>query len=125
MADADITTVEAANRFLREVYLPDHNRRFAVAPEQEGTAFVPVGNVPVADILCHQEERVVGNDNTVRFHGRILQIPASPWRAQYVKARVRVHRYPDGMIAIFHGPRRIAEFHHDGTSVEPTRQIAA
>ena len=114
LADAGITDMQTANRFIRDVYLPEHNRRFAVAAEQEGSAFVPVGTVAIADILCQQEERTVGNDNTVRFHGRTLQIPPSPWRAHYVKANVRVHRYPDGHLAIFHGPRRIAGFPPDG-----------
>jgi hypothetical protein len=67
MADAGITTRAAANRFLREVYLADHNARFTVEPAEPGTPFVPVSGTSLADILCHQEERVVGNDNTVRF----------------------------------------------------------
>jgi len=71
---------------------------------------VPAGTVALADILCHQEERVVGNDNTVRYRRLVLQIPPSPWRPHFVKARVRVHHYPDGTLAIFHGPRRIARF---------------
>jgi len=38
---AGISTVEAANQYLRESYLPDHNARFAVEPAEEGSAFVP------------------------------------------------------------------------------------
>jgi hypothetical protein len=38
------------------------------------------------DILCCQEERVVANDNTVRYHGRVLQIPESPLRRHFVRA---------------------------------------
>ncbi len=62
---ARITTMEDANRFLRETFFPEHNRRFAIAPEAPGSAFVPfAGNL--ADILCVQEDRSVNNDNTVR-----------------------------------------------------------
>jgi transposase len=86
MADAGITTLAAANRFLKEVYLADHNARFTVAAAEPGTAFVPVSGTNLADILCHQEERVVGNDNTVRFERLVLQIPPSPLRAHFVKA---------------------------------------
>lgn len=64
-----ITTIEAANRFLREVYLPEHNARFAVAPEHPETAFVADASGVHRDLLCLQEERVVGNDNTVRYRG--------------------------------------------------------
>jgi hypothetical protein len=106
LADAAITTMAAANRFLTEVYLPAHNARFKVEASEPGSAFVPVNGLDLADILCHQEERVVGNDNTVRFEGRVLQIPPSPWRPHFVKATVRVHRYPGGRLAIFYGPLR-------------------
>ncbi|MCP4330142.1 MAG: ISNCY family transposase, partial [Alphaproteobacteria bacterium] len=76
---AGITDMAAANRFLKEVYLPAHNARFARPAEDTGSAFVPfTGNL--ADILCVHEERVVGNDNTVRYKGRSLQIPADRHR---------------------------------------------
>lgn len=116
MADAGITTVEAANRYIAEVYIPSHNRRFAVDAAEPGSAFVPAGAVSLADILCHQEERTVGNDNTVRFDGLTLQIPPSPLRHHFVKAKVRVHRYHDRTLAIFLGPRRIARFAPDGSA---------
>jgi transposase len=122
MADAGITTLAAANRFLREVYLADHNARFTVAPAEPGTAFVLVSGTNLADILCHQEERVVGNDNTVRFERLVLQIPPSPLRAHFVKATVRVHRYPDDRLALFHGPRCIGRYQPDGT---PEDQVPA
>ena len=120
LALAGITCVEAANRFLREVYLPAHNARFAVAAEQPGTAFVAVDPAVLADILCIQEERQVGNDNTVRYHRRRLQIPPSPIRPHYVRAKVRVHDYPDGTLALFHGPRCLARYAADGSRHEPT-----
>jgi transposase len=127
MADAGITTLAAANRFLKEVYLADHNARFTVAAAEPGTAFVPVSGTNLADILCHQEERVVGNDNTVRFERLVLQIPPSPLRAHFVKATVRVHRYPDGRLGLFHGPRCIGRYRSDGTleAETPANQRAA
>jgi hypothetical protein len=75
LALAGITTVEAANRFLREVYLPDHNATFAVAPEEPASAFDVVPEALWRDVLSIQEERVVGNDNCVAWRGRALQIP--------------------------------------------------
>jgi hypothetical protein len=41
LALAGITDIEAANAFIREVYLPAHNARFAVVPAGEGLAFTP------------------------------------------------------------------------------------
>ena len=54
-----------ANRFLKEVFLPQHNARFATPAEDRGTAFVPFTGA-LDDILCIHEERV-SNDNTVRY----------------------------------------------------------
>jgi hypothetical protein len=109
-----IATVEAANRWLAEVYRQDHNARFAVAAAEEGSAFIPfVGDLD--NILCVALERVAGLDNTVRHDGRVLQIPQSRHRRHFAKATIRVLEYWDGAIALFHGPREIARFHHDGT----------
>jgi transposase len=105
LALAGITDVAAANRYLRQVYLPRHNARFAVAPADSASAFVPVAQAQWADVLCVQEERVVAADNTVSWNRRRLQIPPHPARAHFVKAKVRVHDYPNGELAIFHGPR--------------------
>ena len=123
---AGIADMAAANRFLAEVYIPEHNRRFSDPPAEPDTAFVPWANSQsLADILCIQETRVVGNDNTVRYHGRALQIPADKHRHHYVKCKVRVHHYPDNDLAIFHGPRCLARFHDDGTDLVPTHTAAA
>ena len=65
----------SANDYLRERFWPDYNRRFAVPAREDGDAFVPLGDVDLDDILCVKEERVVGNDNCVRYDNRSLQIP--------------------------------------------------
>jgi hypothetical protein len=115
-----LTAMEAANRWLAEVYLPRHNARFAVAPAEEGTAFIPFAGA-LDDILCVVEERVVSNDNTVRYGGRVLQIPESRHRRHFVKTKVRVHEYPDGALALFHGPRRIAGYTAGGALAKETQ----
>jgi transposase len=122
---AGITTLEAANDFLRETYLSEHNARFAVAPEQPEPAFVTDAAGAHRDILCVQEERVVGNDNCVRYRGLNLQIPPSPIRPHFVKVRVRVHDYPDGTLAIFHGPRCLARYRADGSPLDHDQLLAA
>jgi transposase len=111
---AGIATVEAANAFIREVYLPAHNARFAVEPAGEGSAFTPIPGVDLDEILCIQEERQVGNDNCVSYRTLKLQIPESPMRPHFVKARVKVHVYPDGSHAVFHGPRCLGRYDDKG-----------
>jgi len=122
---AGIATVEGANRFIRETYLPEHNGRFAVPPEHPETAFVADAAGAHRDILCVQEERVVGNDNCVRYRGLSLQIPPSPIRPHFVKVRVRVHDYPDGTLAVFHGPRCLARYQADGSPLDHVQPLAA
>jgi transposase len=111
---AGIRTIEEANAFIRAVYLPDHNARFAEPQAQPGSAFTPIPGVDLDDILCVQEERQVGNDNCVSFRTLKLQIPQSPMRPHFVKARVKVHLYPDGSHAVFHGPKCIGRYDAKG-----------
>jgi hypothetical protein len=122
---AGVTTVVAANAYLRATFVPQHNARFAVAAEQPGSAFVTVAGVDLREVLCHQEERQVGNDNTVVFRRLRLQIPPSPLRAHYVRATVKVRRYQDGSHAVFHGPRCIGRYDATGISLtDPVKQAA-
>jgi transposase len=111
---AGITTIEAANRYLNERFIPDYNARFAVPAAEPGTAFVPYVGRPLNDVLCIQEDRQVGRDNCVVWRARSLQIPKQNHRHHYVRATVRVHEYPDGSLAIFDGPRRLAQYDHNG-----------
>lgn len=124
LALAGISTVEAANRFIRDVYMPAHNTRFSVKAGQDGSAFVAINGGDLNEILCIQEERQVGNDNTVTFHRHRLQIPASPLRAHFVKARVWVRQYHDGTHAIFHGPRCLGRYDAAGAPIGETGQAA-
>ena len=49
---AGIADIAAANAFLREVYLPAHNARFAVAPAGEGSAFTAIPGVDLDEICA-------------------------------------------------------------------------
>ena len=109
-----ITDMEEANRFLKEEYLPEHNKRFALPAEEQDSAFVPWIGDGLGDVLTVQVERTVGNDNTVLYKKLRLQIPADKHRYHYVRARVRVHDYPDGKLAVFHGPRKLALYDNGG-----------
>ncbi len=124
LALAGITSMSEANRYLTEVYLPAFNAEFAQPAMEEGSAFVPWIGGSLDDILCEQFERTVGADNCVRFDGLILQIPADRHRCHYVKAKVRVHRYGSGELAVFHGPRRLADYNHEGKAITHLKQAA-
>jgi hypothetical protein len=117
LALAGIATMDQANAWLRDTYIPAHNARFAIKAEQEGSAFVAVPGLDLVEVLCVQEERVVGNDNCVSFLNRKLQIPESPLRPHFVKATVKVHQYPDGGLAIFHGRRCLGRYNGKGVLI--------
>ena len=102
-----------AHRPGQQTVSPDHRRslchRFARPAACEGTAFVTVDPA--------LQERVVARDTTVVFGNRRLQLPQSPARAHYVKATVKVRQYPNGSLAVFHGPRRIAHYTDKGAEI--------
>ena len=106
-----------ANRYLAEHYRAAFNEEFAVPAAESGTAFVPFIGPGLADIVCEHHQRTVGRDNCVSFERKRLQIPAQAHRCHFIKVRVRVHRYPDGRLAVFHGPRKLAEYECDGSLV--------
>ncbi|WP_192258376.1 hypothetical protein [Mesorhizobium caraganae] len=127
LALAGIADIEAANRFIAQTYLPAHNARFARPAAVEDSAFVAADPQQLAQILCIEEERVVARGNTLAFARLRLQLPKSPIRHHFVKATVKIRQYPDGTLAIFHGPRRIARYMPDGAAIEetcPIRQAA-
>jgi len=119
LARAGITDMLSANRYLEQVYRPTHNQEFCVPAAMTGSGYVPFisGNLP--DILCEHHERTVDNNNCVSFEGLCLQIPADEFRYHYVRTRVRVHRYVDDTLALFHGPRKLAAYDATGLPVTP------
>jgi len=110
--------METANCFLIDDFLPTFNAEFQVDAAEPGSAFVPVLDVRLKDILCIQEERTVANDNCVRYNRLVLQLPKNHHRAHYMKAKVMVHHYPEGGYAIFHGPRQLACYDITGSLID-------
>jgi hypothetical protein len=122
LAREGITTMEAANQYLRKRYRSGFNAEFSCEPREQATAFVPYIGTELRDILCEQYERTVGNDNCVHFDNHILQIPADRYRFNYVKTKVRVHRYRDGMLGVFHGPRKLATYDQQGNVIAASKK---
>ncbi len=123
---AGITTMAAANRYIAEVYLPAFNEEFMQPAQEDGAAFVALGDPGrLDDILCQEYERVVRRDNCVRFDGMTLQIPPDRHRCHYIKAKVKVRRHMDGAISISHGPRRLARYDATGEVLNDELPAAA
>ncbi|MDP3049403.1 MAG: ISNCY family transposase [Thermodesulfovibrionales bacterium] len=125
LAVAGITDMKKANAYIRNIYLPAFNDEFSVPPEEAASMFVSWAGTTVEDILCEHYERTVGNDNCVKFDGLALQIPQDQYRYHYVRVKVRVHRYPNGNLAIFHGHRKLASYNSKGKEVVISDKKAA
>ncbi len=103
-------TLEAANRFLREEYMTEFNRRFQVASRQPGHAFVPCRNRDLERIFSLQFERSVNRDNTVSFQNLSLQIERVRWRATLAGCQVVVHQHLNGTLSLTHGPHCLGRY---------------
>jgi transposase len=120
-----ITEMESANKYVAETYMPEFNLEFRRPAREKGSAFVKYVGPNLDDVLCEQFERTVGNDNCVRFERLVLQIPVVQYRFHFAKATVKVHKYTDGRMAIFHGPRKLAVYDNEGKEVKQTKRKAA
>ena len=110
-------TLEAANRFLREDYIAEFNRRFQVAPRQRGNAFVPCRSRDLERIFSLQFERSVNRDNTVSFQNLSLQIERVRWRATLAGCQVVVHQHLNGTLSLTHGPHKLGRYNAQGEAL--------
>ena len=109
-----VRTLEAANRFLRDEYIAEFNRRFQVAPRQRGNAFVPCRSRDLERIFSLQYERSVNRDNTVSFQNLSLQIERVRWRATLAGCQVVVHQHLNGTLSLSYGPHCLGRYDADG-----------
>ncbi|HKF71300.1 MAG TPA: ISNCY family transposase [Stellaceae bacterium] len=114
---AGIRTIAGANGYLTEHFIADYNRTFGRPPADPTSAFVPVGPHDLDQILCHEEERVVGRDNTVTLEQIVLQINKQRGRRSCAGLRVLVRRHLDGRHSIWWGPRCLGRFSAQGRAL--------
>lgn len=123
LREAGITRMEEANEFLADKFIEAFNEKFSVPAREEGSAFVPLLGVGTEDILCLKHRRVVGNDNCVSYKGMNLQIPPVEDRYHFVRAKVMVHEYPEGGMAVYHGKRRVGVYDKSGGLILGAEEI--
>ena len=119
---AGCTTLEAANRFLREHYIAEFNRRFQVAPAERGSAFVPCRRRDLELVFSLQFERAVNRDHTVSFQNRTLQIEPVRWRGTLAGCSVLAHQHLDGTLSLSYGPHCLGRY--DATGVPLPRKAS-
>jgi len=113
-----IHELAAANEFLRQQYIAEFNRRFAVAAPQPGHAFLPVRGKNLDFIFSLQHERTVNQDNTVQIGPCVLQIEKNHWRATLAGCRVTVCQHLDGTWSIAYGPHLVGRYSREGLPLQ-------
>src|SRR5579864_2911066 len=115
---AACSTVEQANRFLREHYIAEFNARFQVPAAQRGNAFVRRSSRDLDLIFALQFERTGNRDNTVSIQNLRLQIEPVRWRATLAGCSVTVHQHLDATFTITHGPQHLGRYSAEGVLME-------
>jgi len=118
---AGLTSLEAANAYLTEHFIPDYNATFSRPPAEPTAAFVALGPVDLDSILCEEEPRVVGSDNVVRFAGVALQLAKQPGRPSCARLAVVVRRHLDGTHTVWRGPLCLGRFEATGRPLPAVR----
>jgi transposase len=114
-----IGTLEAANRYLHERFIPEFNVQFSRAPLEAESAFVPLDGFDLEQVLCHEEERTVAKDNTVSLLGVVLQIEKQKHRRSCAGLRVLARRHLDGQFSVWLGPYCLGSYNRRGRLVSP------
>lgn len=114
---AGITTLEGANRFLREHYIAEFNRKFSVPAQERGTAFRACRRRDLDFVFSVQTERVVDKDNTVAIGDRWWQIEKCRWRYSLAKQTVTIHQHLDGTVSIRFGPHVVGRYDAVGNPI--------
>lgn len=103
-----ICTLEAANRFLHEEFLPEYNRRFTVRTAKRGSAYRRLPRrINLNAIFCIRKERTVQRDNTICYNGRVFQILPENGRLSYTRANVMLQEWIDRSIHVLYQDKEL------------------
>jgi len=98
-----ISSLEGANEYLHNVFLPKYNKKFTRKPRVEEVAYRPIPEgMDLNQILCIKEKRQVQGDNTIGYDTRRYQILPTETRFGFAKAKVEVQKHLNGSIHIFY-----------------------
>jgi transposase len=117
---AGITSVEDANRFLREHYVEKFNAKFKVPAEQKTSAFRRCGRSDLDWLFTVQTERIVAQDNTVAIGDRRWQIEKSRFRSTLAGCTITIHEHLDGRVSLRYGPHVVGRFDSEGRPLNKT-----
>ena len=117
LQSAGIRTVERANRYLSDCFLPAFNDEFGCTPSHPDSGFAPSGDIDFDNIFCHEERRVIQRDNTVTLEGIRLQISRQPGRTTCAGLSVLVRRHLNGTHTVWCGPKLFGRYSAQGRAL--------
>lgn len=97
---ANISTLEQANCFIRDVYLPKHNALYAVAAAKDGDVHRPIDGFDLTSIFCIKVQRIIQNDFTLQYNKRILQLNSNQRAVVRPKELVTISKHLDGSLSL-------------------------
>jgi transposase len=115
---AGIKTLEEANRFLRERYIGEFNRKFSQPAMEKGTAFQRCRRSDLDEVFSVQTQRTVAHDNTVTIRDRYWQLEQSKYRRTLAGCTVTICEHLDGRVSVRWGPHVVGRFDSAGEVLE-------
>lgn len=98
-----ICTKDSANRFLRQEFLADFNRRFTVKAAKRGSAYRTLPReINLDTIFCIKTDRTVQKDNTISYNGRVFQITTNNGRLSFTRSKVTLQEWTDRSIHVLY-----------------------
>ena len=102
---AKITTRSAANEYLKNVYIPEHNKKFAFEPQEKADFHRSIDGYNLHHIFCLKFKRIINSDYTISLNGQWFQLES----LQSIRRKqiVEIHKNLDGTTDIFRGGKRL------------------
>lgn len=102
MRVAGISTLDDANRFLEENFIPFWNGRFAVRPQLPHDLHRPVPQgTDLMEIFADRQQRLIRSDFTIRYQNNFYQIPRATAKASMPGSRITIARRLDGALSFY------------------------
>lgn len=94
---------ELANRYLKEIYVPNHNKKFAVSPSFDESGFKELDpNIDLRALFCVQQQRTVGKDHSISLDSKTYVLKPEDGKS-LSRLKVEVRIYPDCFEVYFAG----------------------
>ena len=96
-----ISDMKIANDFLKQVFIPQFNRKFAKKPKSDVLFFRPVSSKELEKALCIKETRKLRNNFTIQYKNKKLQLQEKQKVVLQPKDVIQTCEYWSGKIELY------------------------